>query len=214
MVIDVITLFPGMFKGFLKESIIKRAQAKRLVKINLHNLRDFATNKHHQVDDRPFGGGPGMLLLAEPIVRAFEYLKANGRKDAHKIILTPAGKTFSQPKARALSRKKGLIILCGHYEGFDQRIFDIIKFDDIISIGRYVLSGGELPSMVVMDSVIRLIPGVLGNASSVEQESFSKGSELDYPQYTRPRDFRGHCVPEVLVSGNHQQISKWRKGKS
>ncbi|MBI5779102.1 MAG: tRNA (guanosine(37)-N1)-methyltransferase TrmD [Planctomycetes bacterium] len=213
MVIDVITLFPGMFKGFLKESIIKRAQAKRLVKINLHDLRDFSTDKHHKVDDRPFGGGPGMLLLAEPIVRAFEYLKANGRSDAHKIVLTPAGKTFGQPKARALSKKKGLIILCGHYEGFDQRIFDIIKFDDIISIGRYVLSGGELPSMVVMDSVIRLIPGVLGNASSAEQESFSKGNELDYPQYTRPRDFRGHTVPEVLVSGNHQQIEKWRKGK-
>ena len=213
MVIDVITLFPGMFKGFLKESIIKRAQVKRCVKINLHNLRDFSTDKHNKVDDRPFGGGPGMLLLAEPIVRAFEYLKANGRSDAHKIILTPAGKTLAQPKARSLSKKKGLIILCGHYEGFDQRIFDIIKFDDIISIGRYVLSGGELPSMVVMDSVIRLIPGVLGNASSAQSESFSKGNELDYPQYTRPRDFRGHKVPDVLVSGNHQQIERWRKEK-
>lgn len=211
MVIDVITLFPKIFDGFVGESIIKRAQKKGLVEINLHNLRDFSTDKHKKVDDRPYGGGPGMVLTVEPIISVFEYLQNNGRKDSYKIILTPTGDVFAQDKVKILSEKPGLIILCGHYEGFDQRIFDLIKFDDNISIGKYILTGGELPALVVMDSVIRLIPGVLGNQLSYEQESFMQNDEIDYPQYTRPRDFRGYSVPDVLVSGNHQVINKWRK---
>lgn len=211
MVIDVLTLFPGMFDGFLGESIIKRAQKKGLVDINLCNIRDFSSDKHKKVDDRPYGGGPGMLLMAEPIIKWFEYLKNNDRKKLHKIILTPVGDVLTQKKAKVLSKKSGLIFLCGHYEGFDQRIFDLIKFDDNISIGKYILSGGELAAMVVMDTIIRLIPGVLGNQLSCENESFSKNNEFDYPQYTRPRNLKGCLVPEVLLSGNHQEISKWRR---
>jgi len=211
MEIDVLTLFPGMFKGFLDESIIKRSHKKGLVKINLHDIRDFTTDKHKKVDDRPFGGGPGMVLMVDPIVRAFEYLYEKGKEDYHKIILTPAGSRLTQKKAQKMSKEKGLILLCGHYEGFDQRIFDLIKFDANISVGKYVLSGGELPSMVVMDAVIRLIPGVLGNQLSSEMESFTKGTEFDHPQYTRPRNYKGHCVPDVLFSGNHAEIDRWRK---
>lgn len=211
MEIDVLTLFPGMFKGFLGESIIKRAQEKGLAAINLHNIRDFSVDKHLKVDDRPYGGGPGMLMMVDPIVRAFEYLDKKGREDYHKIILTPAGKTLTQKTAQRLSGKTGLVLLCGHYEGFDQRILDLVDFDDNISIGQYVLSGGEVPAMVLMDTVIRLIPGVLGNQLSSQSESFAKGKELDYPQYTRPRDYRGHRVPEVLFSGNHREIANWRK---
>lgn len=211
MVIDVLTLFPGMFDGFLEESIIKRAQKKELVDINLYNIRDFSLDKHKKVDDRSYGGGPGMLLMAEPIIKCFEYLKNNSREKSHKIILTPVGDILTQKKAKAFSKKSGLIFLCGHYEGFDQRIFDLIKFDDNISIGKYILSGGELAAMVVMDTIIRLIPGVLGNQLSHETESFSKNNEFDYPQYTRPRNLRGCRVPDVLLSGNHQEISKWRR---
>lgn len=210
MVIDVLTLFPGVFDGFLEKSIIKRAQEKGLVDINLCNIRNFSSDKHKKVDDRPYGGGPGMLLMAEPIIKCFEYLKNNDRKKAHKIILTPVGDILNQKKAKVLSKKSGLIFLCGHYEGFDQRIVDLIKFDDNISIGKYILSGGELAAMVVMDTIIRLIPGVLGNQLSYERESFAKNNELDYPQYTRPRNLRGHRVPEILLSGNHQEINKWR----
>jgi len=211
MVIDVLTLFPGMFNGFLEESIIKRAQKKELVDITLYNIRDFSSDTHKKVDDRPYGGGPGMLLMVEPIIKCFEYLKNNGRKKSHKIILLPVGEVLTQKKAKVLSKKSGLIFLCGHYEGFDQRIFDLIKFDDNISIGKYILSGGELAAMVVMDTIIRLIPGVLGNQLSYEKESFAKNNEFDYPQYTRPRNFRGYHVPDVLLSGDHQEINKWRR---
>jgi tRNA (guanine37-N1)-methyltransferase len=210
MIIDVVTLFPGMFNGFLEASITKRAQKKKLVNINLYNIRDFSLDKHKKVDDRPYGGGPGMLLMADPILKCFDYLKSNGRKKSHKIILTPIGDVLTQKKTKTLSEKSGLVLLCGHYEGFDQRIFDLIEFDDNISIGRYILSGGELAAMVVMDTIIRLIPGVLGNQLSYEKESFSRDNEFDYPQYTRPYNLKGYCVPDVLVSGNHQAINTWR----
>jgi tRNA (guanine37-N1)-methyltransferase len=213
MIIDVITLFPKMFSGFLEESVVKRAQKKGIVNINLHNLRDFSEDKHKKVDDRPYGGGPGMVLSLQPIVKAFEYLERTNKTKSCKIVLTPDGKIFSQSKARQLSKKERLIILCGHYEGFDQRIFNMIKFDDVISIGKYVLTGGELPAMVVMDATIRLIPGVLGNPLSCEEESFMKGNIVDYPQYTRPAEFRGERVPEILLSGNHQGIKRWRELK-
>ncbi|MCK5578024.1 MAG: tRNA (guanosine(37)-N1)-methyltransferase TrmD [Planctomycetes bacterium] len=213
MIIDVITLFPQMFQGFLMESIIHRAQKAKLVRINLHNLRDYTLNKHRKVDDRPYGGGPGMVLSPEPIFRAVEHLEKNKRR-SHKILLTPQGKRFTQTKAKKLSQEKRLILLCGHYEGFDERVRQGFDWDEI-SIGDYVLTGGELPAMVVLDAIIRLRPGVLGNPTSLKDESFSiKGKQLDYPQYTRPPKFRELTVPDVLLSGHHQAISKWRQKQS
>ncbi|MBI4834513.1 MAG: tRNA (guanosine(37)-N1)-methyltransferase TrmD [Planctomycetes bacterium] len=217
MRIDVVTLFPNMFKGFLKESIVKRAQTKRLVTIKLHNLRDYTLDKHRKVDDRPFGGGPGMVLMVEPIVRAIEAIektikparRSAGGGRAHKILFSPAGRVFSQARAKALAKRENLILLCGHYEGFDERIKELIEFEEL-SIGKYVLSGGEIPAAVVIDSVIRLVPNVLGNPNSAVEESFSKGDKLDFPNYTRPRVYKGIAVPEVLLSGNHDEINKWR----
>lgn len=210
MRIDVITLFPGIFRGWLEESIIRRAQDKDLVGIQLHNLRDFTLDKHNKVDDRPFGGGPGMVLTPEPVFRAMEHLTSNGCQDAHRVLLTPRGKLFDQAKARELAARSGLVILCGHYEGFDERIHQALGFEEI-SIGEYVLSGGEIPALVVMDTVIRLMPGVLGNPESAEDESFSQPGQVEFPQYTRPREFRSLKVPEVLISGNHQSIKEWRQ---
>lgn len=210
MQFDVITLFPNTFQGFLEESIIKRAQAKELVKINLHNLRDYTKDKHKKVDDKPFGGGPGMVLMAEPIVLAIEFLEKKLGKKTHKVLLTPTGKLFNQSKASELASKENIIILCGHYEGFDERIKDLIEFDEI-SIGEYVLSGGEVPAMLIIDAVSRLIPGVLGNPLSAAEESFVDEGKLDFPQYTLPRVFRDIPVPPVLLSGNHEAIKKWRE---
>lgn len=214
MRIDIITLFPSMFRGFLEESIIKRAQAKSLVEIHLHNIRDFTLDKHHKVDDRPYGGGPGMVLTPEPVFRTMEYLSQSNvgkdRQDVHRVLLTPRGKLFDQAKAKELAKKPGLVLLCGHYEGFDERVHQALGFEEI-SIGEYVLSGGEIPALVVMDAVIRLIPNVLGNPESAEDESFSQPGQVEFPQYTRPRDFRGLKVPEVLVSGNHKAIREWRQ---
>jgi tRNA (guanine37-N1)-methyltransferase len=209
MRIDVVTLFPNMFKGFLKESIVKRAQTKRLVTIKLHNLRDYTLDKHRKVDDRPFGGGPGMVLMVEPIVRAIEAIEKTIKGKAHKILFSPSGRVFSQARAKALAKRENLILLCGHYEGFDERIKELIDFEEL-SIGKYVLSGGEIPAAVVIDSVIRLVPNVLGNPNSAVEESFSKGDKIDFPNYTRPRIYKGIAVPEVLLSGNHKEINKWR----
>jgi tRNA (guanine37-N1)-methyltransferase len=209
MIIDIITLFPDIFKGFLETSIIKQAKIKEFVEINLHNLRDFTLDKHKKVDDQTYGGGPGMVLMVEPVCRAIEYLETHGREEFHKVLLTPQGRPFHQSVALELAQKKGLILLCGHYEGFDERIRTLFNWDEI-SIGHYVLTGGEIPAMVITDAVVRLIPGVLGNPDSVKHESFMQEGHLDHPHYTRPRVFRGQSVPEVLLSGHHAKIKEWR----
>jgi tRNA (guanine37-N1)-methyltransferase len=208
--IDIITIFPKMFDPILNESILKRAQEKGKVKISVHDLRDYTEDKHRKVDDKPFGGGPGMVMNPQPIVDAVNKIK--GRKKAKVILLCPTGETFSQRKAKALSKEKNLILICGHYEGVDERVREMVV-DESISIGDYVLTGGELPAMVLVDSVSRLIPGVLGRESSLENESF-EGKLLEYPQYTRPANFRGQKVPDVLLSGHHKDIEAWRKQES
>jgi tRNA (guanine37-N1)-methyltransferase len=209
MQIDIVTLFPGMFGGVLSESMVRIAQEKGRVRIACHDLRDYTLDKHRKVDARPYGGGAGMLLQAEPVFRAVEDLRAKGRGDATLVLLTPQGEVFDQRVARELSRSTGLILLCGHYEGFDERVIEGLRPREI-SIGDYVLSGGEIPAMVVLDAVVRLVPGVLGDPASAEEESFSAGG-LEYPHYTRPRAFRGMAVPEVLLSGNHAAIRQWRE---
>ena len=203
MKIDILTLFPDMFDGFLNTSIIKRAIDDKKVKVNIHNIRDYTVYNNKQVDDYPFGGGGGMILMCDPIFRAIDDLK---KEDSIVIMMTPSGKVFKQSIAYDLSKNKHLIILCGHYEGFDERIKSIVDLE--LSIGDYVLTGGELPSMVVMDSVIRLIDGVI-NENSLMTESFNDGL-LDYPNYTKPVEYRGMKVPEVLLSGHHQNIAKYR----
>ncbi|MDD5097487.1 MAG: tRNA (guanosine(37)-N1)-methyltransferase TrmD [Candidatus Omnitrophica bacterium] len=209
MRLDIITIFPGMFSAVLDESILKRAQAKGKVKIFVHDLRRYTLDKHHKVDDRPFGGGSGMLMQAEPIFRAVESIKKKLKTKAKVILLCPQGKQFTQIKAKELSKCKNLILICGHYEGIDERVREHLV-DLEISIGDYVLTGGELPAMVLIDSVVRLIPGVLGDKNSLNFESF-EGNLLEYPQYSRPAIFRGWSVPQVLVSGAHDKISAWRK---
>ena len=205
MKIDVLTLFPGMFAGPLDESIIKRARGAKLLDLQLHQLRDWTHDRHKTVDDRPFGGGPGMLLKPEPIFEAVESLK---REKTRVVLLSPAGRKFDQNIARELAAENHLLLVTGHYEGFDERIRSGLA-DDELSIGDYVLTNGALPAMVVIDAVARLLPGVLGDDTSSSDESFSHGL-LEYPQYTRPAEFRGMKVPEVLVSGNHAEIAKWR----
>ena len=209
MRIDIITIFPEMFSYVLDASIIKRAQQKGKVKIFVHDLRDYSLDKHRKVDDRPFGGGSGMLMQAEPIFRAVEAIKKKIKAKAKVILLCPQGNTFTQSKAKALFRRRNLILICGHYEGVDERVRQYLA-DEEISIGDYVLTGGELAAMVLVDSVIRLIPGVLGDKNSLNFESL-EGNLLEYPQYTRPAKFRKWPVPEVLVSGDHDRIAAWRK---
>lgn len=212
MKIDILTLFPEMFEGPFRESIIKIAQEKALVEINIHNLRDWAKGKHNQVDDKPYGGGKGMVLMIEPIYDALKELK---EKDTKVILLTPQGKVFSQERARALSKEKHLILIAGHYEGVDERIRENLV-DEEISIGDYVLTGGELPAMVVSEAVARLVPGVLEHEAT-EVDSFNRvgGKKvLEYPQYTRPKKFKDWEVPEILLSGDHKKIDRWRKEKS
>ena len=203
MIIDVLTLFPNMYDNFLSESIIKRAIHDKKIEINIHNIRDYTVYKNKQVDDYPFGGGGGMVLMCDPIFRAIETLKKDNTKV---IMMTPSGKIFKQDIARSLSKEEHLIILCGHYEGFDERIKSIIDFE--LSIGDYILTGGELPSMVVMDSVIRLVDNVI-SSESLECESFDDNL-LDYPNYTKPVEYRGMKVPDVLLSGHHENINKFR----
>jgi tRNA (guanine37-N1)-methyltransferase len=209
MEIAILTLFPGMFTGPITESVIKRAREKDLVRISLVNIRDFANNKHNTVDDYPYGGGAGMVMQAGPI---FDAVNAIKKTQSKVILMCPQGDIFTQKSAWKLSREEHLIIICGHYEGIDQRVKNELV-DQEISIGDFVLTGGELPAMIILDSVIRLIPGVLGQDKSVEEESFAQGL-LEYPHYTRPADFRGLKVPEILLSGNHEAIRKWRKKES
>ena len=205
MKIDVFTLFPAMFAGPLDESIIQRARKAGLLDLKIHNLRDYAHDRHKTVDDRPFGGGPGMLLKPEPIFEAVDDLAG---QNTRVILLSPSGRTFGQAIARELAQCEHLLLVSGAYEGFDERVREHLA-DDELSIGDYVLTNGALPAMVIIDTVVRLIPGVLGHDESPNDESFSHGL-LEYPQYTRPAEFRGMKVPEVLLSGNHAEIAKWR----
>ena len=207
---DILTLFTGMFSSPLNESLLKRAQAKELIEVKVHNIRDFSSDKHHTADDYPYGGGMGMVMKPELIIRGIEKLRSpvEGLKV---ILMTPQGEKFDQGFALMLSRVSHLIIVCGRYEGTDERVREYV--DEEISIGDYVLSGGELAAMVLLDAVTRLIPGVLGNPGSADDESFSTGL-LEYPQYTRPREYRGLEVPEVLLSGNHEKINRWRRTQS
>lgn len=206
MIIDILTLFPGMFDGFINESIIKRARDKGIVKINIIDFRKYSKLSNNQVDDTPYGGGGGMVLMIEPIYDALKEIKDND-KDAYVILLTPDGKKFRQEEAVYLSKnKKHLVFICGHYEGFDERIRTLCDLD--ISIGDYVLTGGELPAMVISDSIIRLLDGVITN-TSLDSESFND-KLLDYPTYTKPREFMGMKVPDVLLSGDHAKIAEWR----
>lgn len=210
MKIDVLTIFPEMFTGVLESSILKRAQEQSLVKISTINFRDYATDKHKVVDDYAYGGGGGMVLKPEPIFNAIEALERSEK--CRVILMCPQGEPYHQEKAEELSRYDHLIFICGHYEGYDERIRQHLVTDEI-SIGDYILTGGELPAMVVIDSVVRLIPGVLGNETSATNDSFSCGL-LEHPHYTRPSDFRDMKVPDVLVGGNHRLISQWRREQS
>lgn len=205
MKVDVLTLFPAMFAGPLDESIIKRARESGRLDLAIHDLRDYAHDRHKKVDDRPFGGGPGMLLKPEPIFEAVESLAREGTRV---ILLSPAGRPFNQAIARELAGVEHLLLVSGHYEGFDERARQQLAHDEL-SIGDYVLTNGALPVMVIIDAVTRLLPGVLGDAESAQVDSFSEAL-LEYPQYTRPAEFRGMKVPDVLLSGNHAEIARWR----
>ncbi len=212
MRVDILTLFPEMFQGFLATSMIRIAIEKGLLEVHLTNIRDYSTNRHQKVDDTPYGGGPGMVMMVQPVVDCLSAVRDLDKRRGPAILMTPQGRTFSQRLAHEMAEEhERLILLCGHYEGIDERIRHFI--DDEISIGDYVLTGGELPAMVITDAVSRLIPGVLGDPTSHADESFSDGY-LEYPQYTRPRDFEGLEVPEVLLNGHHGEIEKWRRGEA
>jgi len=216
MKIDIVSLFPEMFEGPFEQSIIARAQKKSLIEIKIHNLRKWTKDKRGTVDDRPYGGGIGMVMMVEPIVRAIEEIKS---REAKIILLSPRGKVWKQEMAQKYSKFNHLILICGHYEGVDERVKEFI--DEEISIGDFVLTGGEIPAMAVVDSIVRLIPGVLEKPQAIQLESFSnytldakRYTLLEYPQYTHPENFNGLKVPPILLSGNHGEIEKWRKEKS
>lgn len=206
---DVVTLFPQMLAGYLQQSLLAKAIDRQLVAVHLVNLRDWATSKHQSVDDRPFGGGPGMVLMAPPVVDCVEQLQQESPR-GHVVLLTPQGKRLDQNVVERFATHPRLILLCGRYEGFDQRVTDILEPEEI-SLGDFVLNGGEVAAMAVIDTVIRLVPGVLGHDESARQDSFSSGNRgLEHAQYTRPREYRGRQVPEILLSGNHEAIAQWR----
>ncbi|WP_199617913.1 tRNA (guanosine(37)-N1)-methyltransferase TrmD [Paenibacillus alkalitolerans] len=211
MNIDVLTLFPEMFAGVFGSSILGKAQEKGIVSLRAVNFREFAGNKHNTVDDYPYGGGGGMVLKPEPIFSAVEHVAGEGEKP-RVILMCPQGETYTQRKAEELSKEQRLILICGHYEGYDERIREFLVTDEI-SIGDYVLTGGEIAAMAVIDSVVRLLPGVLGNERSAVTDSYSTGL-LEYPQYTRPAEFRGWSVPDVLLSGHHENVTQWRRRQS
>jgi tRNA (guanine37-N1)-methyltransferase len=211
MKIDILTLFPNMFTGVFNESILKKAQEKQAVSLNVVNFRDFADNKHQTVDDYPYGGGAGMVLKPQPIFDAVAHLTKHS-SGARIILLCPQGERYTQKKAEELAKENHLILICGHYEGYDERIREHLVTDEI-SIGDYVLTGGELGAMVIVDSVVRLLPGVLGNEASPLYDSYSSGL-LEHPHYTRPANFRGLKVPDILLSGNHRLIEEWRQKES
>ena len=207
---DVLTLVPGLFEGFLGESILKRAIERVLVRVNRWDIRDWAEGKHKQVDDRPFGGGPGMVLMAPPVVAAVEAVRGMDADPGRLLLLSPAGRRLDQAWVTELAREPRLLLLCGRYEGFDERIVETLR-PEPVSVGDYVLSGGEVPAMVVIDAVMRLVPGVLGDAESAVDESFGPDGGLEYPHYTRPRAYRGREVPDILLSGDHAAIARWRR---
>lgn len=205
MIISIVSLFPGMFESVFSDSIIKRAIDSNLVTIDYYNFRDYSLDPHKKVDDTPFGGGAGMLLMCQPIIDCVNDIKTD---DSLVVLLTPSGIPFKESTAYDLSKVKHLILICGHYEGFDERVKSVVDME--LSIGDYVLTGGEIPAMVVVDAVTRLIPGVINEESHLN-DSFSDPKVLDYPNYTKPRDFRGLLVPDVLVSGDHKKIAEWRE---
>jgi tRNA (guanine37-N1)-methyltransferase len=209
MKIDVLTLFPEMFSGPLDESIVQRARSNGLLELGIHNLRDYTHDRHKTVDDRPFGGGPGMLLKPEPIFEALDHL---AKDKPFVVLLSPAGRVFNQSVAREMAQRKHILFICASYEGVDERVREALV-DDELSIGDYVLTNGNLPAMVIIDAVVRLLPGALGDDASSSEESFSNGL-LEYPQYTRPVEYRGSKVPEVLISGHHAKIAQWRREQS
>ena len=207
---DVLTLFPEMFPGYLGQSLLKRAVDAGIVEVRVHNIRDWARGKHAQVDDRPFGGGPGMVLRPEPVVECVEAVQREGAAPGHVVLLTPQGRRLEQRVVEELAGHGRLLLICGRYEGVDERVVDLLRPDEI-SIGDFVLNGGEVAAMVVIDAVVRLVPGVLGDERSSQQDSFSGDDRLlEFPQYTRPREYRGLTVPDVLISGNHAEIARWR----
>ena len=210
---DVLTLFPEIFPGYLTQSILKLALQKGLVDIILWNIRNWGAGPHHQVDDRPFGGGPGMVIMPGPVFDAVEAVRANATEPGQLILLTPAGERLTQALVKELAQERRLLLLCGRYEGFDERIRIGLKPREI-SIGDYICNGGEVPAMVLIDTIVRYVPGVLGDPESVTEESHSEEGRLEYPQYTRPREFRGMDVPDVLLSGNHPAIAQWRREQS
>jgi tRNA (guanine37-N1)-methyltransferase len=207
---DVLTLFPAILDGYLGQSILSRAIARGLVEIKCWDIRDHAEGKHKQVDDRPFGGGPGMVLMAPPVVAATEAVRAAAEPTGRLIMLSPQGPRLEQSRALELALEPRLILLCGRYEGFDERIIEILE-PELLSVGDFILSGGEVAAMVLIDAVVRLIPGVLGDPESALDESFGPDGGLEYPQYTRPRAYRGKTVPEILLCGDHAAIARWRQ---
>ncbi|MBX3422932.1 MAG: tRNA (guanosine(37)-N1)-methyltransferase TrmD [Pirellulaceae bacterium] len=207
---DVLTLFPQLFSSFLSESLLAKAVAAGLVQVQAHDIRQWTQDKHHKVDDRPFGGGPGMLIQVQPVVDCVEAVQTLAHPPGQLIMLTPQGETLRQPLVQQLARQQRLLLLCGRYEGFDQRVIDILQPREI-SLGDFILNGGEVAAMALIEATIRLIPGVLGDEQSSQQESFTDADLLEFPQYTRPRSFRGYDVPEILLGGNHQQIAAWRE---
>ena len=211
MTFDIITIFPNIFDSYFSESILKRAQKEDLIKIKIHDLRDYAEGKHRKVDDTPYGGGAGMLMKVEPIFKAVNQIKKDAK--ARVILFSAKGKKYTQKDAKRLAKYDNLVLLCGRYEGVDERVAKNLV-DEEISIGDFVLTGGEIPAMILVDSVARLIPGVLGNSESVKEESHSIEGQLEFPQYTKPEEFNGWKVPKVLLSGNHKKIKEWREKNS
>lgn len=211
---DVLALFPEILSGYLGQSLLKLAIERGLVDVRLHNIRDWAKDKHRTVDDRPYGGGPGMVLKVEPVVECVEAVRAMSDNPGHLVMLTPTGRRLSQPIVEQLAAHERLLLLCGRYEGFDDRVRQILQPEEI-SIGDYVLGGGEVPAMVVIDAIVRLVPGVLGDERSPKDDSFSGENRLlEFAQFTRPREFRGLGIPDVLLNGNHEEIARWRKEQS
>jgi tRNA (guanine37-N1)-methyltransferase len=210
---DVLTLFPGLFESYLGQSLLDDAIRAGLVEVHRWNIRDWTADKHNRVDDRPFGGGPGMVLMAQPVVDAVEAVRAKAEPPGALVMLTPAGERLTQRVVEQLATEPRIVLLCGRYEGFDDRIRQVLQPREI-SVGDFICNGGEVPAMVVIDAVIRLVPGVLGDAASAADESHSEDGRVEYPQYTRPRVYRGLEVPEVLVGGNHGAVAKWRKQQS
>lgn len=214
MKIDIITIFPEMFENVLGNSILKRAQTEGVVQIQLHDLRDWATDNHKSVDNSPFGGGPGMIMRVDLVDAAVADIKSKNQDLKTKVILLDTkGEIYNQQKAESYSNQEHLILIVPHYEGIDHRVHEHVA-DEVVSIGQYVLTGGEIPALVLVDSVVRLLPGVLGNADSLLEESYQEEGKIEYPQYTRPAEYKGWQVPKVLLSGNHQEIKKWRDNNS